>query len=311
MIKISTSQWDKLSSTFRSDIQKDVPLSKFTAARVGGSADAFIITQSVDRLKEVVQVLWDFDIPFFLLGGGSNVLISDRGVREVVILNRTNLINIKEDDLSVEADSGASIGQIARMTSARGLSGLEWATGVPGTVGGAVYGNSGAHGSDVEKCLDVAKILHRDKGEVLWTVDQMRYTYRSSVLKRGEFDAVVLSANFRVTLSSKETTKNLVEQYSQRRKNTQPPGASLGSMFKNPPDDYAGRLIERAGLKGTCIGGATISPVHSNFFITSEDTSARDILALVRKTQNAVSEKFGILLELEIELLGDWENDRG
>jgi len=281
MIKISNSQWDKLKSTFGEDIQKDVPLSKYTAARVGGSADAFIIVDSVDRLKEVIRVLWDLDIPFFLLGGGSNILISDRGVREVVILNRANLINIKGDVLSVEADSGASFGQMARKASARGFGGLEWATGVPGTVGGAVYGNSGAHGSDVDGCLNMAKILHREKGEELWSVDQMRYTYRSSALKRSKFDAVVLSASFRVINSSKELTRKLVEKFTQRRKNTQPPGASLGSMFKNPPGDYAGRLIDSAGLKGTRIGGATISPIHSNFFITNEDTLAGDILALV------------------------------
>jgi UDP-N-acetylmuramate dehydrogenase len=200
---------------------------------------------------------------------------------------------------------------MARILSSRGFGGFEWAAGIPGTVGGAIYGNAGAHSKDVAGCLIMAEILHRDLGKVDLLPEEMSISYRSSAIKRCEIDGIILSAKFRVERSSIDTTKRLIEEFSQYRRRTQPSGASLGSMFKNPPGDFAGRLIEQAGLKGTRIGGAVISPVHANFFITDVDTSADDIYALIQRVREVVHKKFGVLLELEIELIGDWGNHDG
>lgn len=306
MTTITNHQWDRLTSVLGEDLERDVPLAKFTSSRVGGPADGLVSVDSVERLIEVVTLLWNLNIDFFILGSGSNVLISDDGVRRLVILNRAKESEIDEENQRVWAGSGASFGQIARRVSNRGFSGLEWATGIPGTVGGAVFGNAGAHGSDVASTLFMAEILHHDRGKENWTVQQMEYTYRSSKLKRESINAVILSAIFRVEKSSSEATKELVERYSLFRKESQPLGASMGSMFKNPPGDFAGRLIDLAGLKGTQVGGAFISPVHGNFFITDEGANATDIVSLIKLAQKTVFEKFNIFLELEIEMIGEW-----
>jgi UDP-N-acetylmuramate dehydrogenase len=306
MTKPINVQWDKFLEVFGEGLQRDVPLARFTAAQVGGEADFLVVAESVDHLAFIVRHLWDLGVPFIILGSGSNVLVSDAGVRQVVVLNRAREVAINEADLNVWAGSGASFGQLARRISARGYSGMEWATGIPGTVGGAVYGNAGAHGRDVAGILQMAEILHQDIGRSQWTVEQMGYSYRSSTLKREVNHAVILSAHFRFIQSTLEVVKLQVEEFSNKRKETQPPGASMGSMFKNPPGDYAGRLIELAGLKGTRIGGAEISPVHANFFICDAGTKARDIHALIQLAQNEVFDQFGVILELEIELVGDW-----
>jgi UDP-N-acetylmuramate dehydrogenase len=311
MTKLINAQWDQLVEVFGESLQRDVPLARFTAAQIGGLADCLVAAESVDHLANIVSNLWGLRIPFVILGGGSNVLVSDAGVREVVILNRARETAIDEAALYVWSGSGASFGQLARRVSARGFGGMEWATGIPGTVGGAVYGNAGAHGGDVAGNLQMAEILHQDIARSHWTVEQMGFSYRSSTLKRESHHAVILSARFRFNQSTPEAVKSRVEEFGNRRKITQPPGASMGSMFKNPPGDYAGRLIELAGLKGTRIGGAEISSVHANFFISDAGTKARDIRALIQLAQKAVLDRFGVDLELEIELIGDWESNNG
>jgi UDP-N-acetylmuramate dehydrogenase len=309
MTKISELQWDKLTETFGDYLRRDVPLAPYTAARVGGSADGLILVESAAQLAKTASTLWNFDVPFIVLGGGSNVLVSDAGIREIILLNRARQIKINEHQLTVWAESGANFGTMARKVSARGYTGLEWAAGIPGTVGGAVFGNAGAHGGDVAGNLIMAEILHPLKGEQQWTPAQMGYAYRSSFLKRAEEKAVILSASFQFGLSSVTATRKLVEDYSSWRKRSQPPGASMGSMFKNPPGDYAGRLIDQAGLKGTQIGEAVISPIHGNFIINQGGSRAEDFYALIRLVQQKVLDKFGVQLELEIELIGEWDTE--
>ena len=301
-------QWDALQTIFGERLQKNIPLARYTAARIGGFADAFLVADSVSALAETVTKLWHLEIPFFILGGGSNILVSDLGLREVVILNRAKAITLDagSESPSVFAESGASFGQLARKTASKGLSGLEWAAGVPGTVGGAVFGNAGAHGSDVAAGLISADILHQDGQREDWPVEKLAYEYRSSILKKKNSSSVILAAKFKLTHSDPEKTKKQLEEYSDYRKRTQPPGASMGSMFKNPPGDYAGRLIEAAGLKGARMGSAEISPVHANFFVSNGTTQAADILKLIDLAKNTVLERFDIHLELEIELVGEW-----
>lgn len=311
MVNITNIQVNKLESAFGKNLKRDVPLGPFTASRVGGHADTVITVESVEQLTEVITILWDMDVKFLILGGGSNVLISDAGIREVVVLNRAKEIKIFKDESTVWAGSGVNFGQLGRKVSTRGFSGLEWATGIPGTVGGAVFGNAGAHGREVADRLIVAEILHRASGKESWTVEKMGYTYRSSRLKRDAIQAVILSARFNLERSKAQATKKLIDEYATWRKKNQPPGASMGSMFKNPIDDFAGRLIDQAGLKGTRIGGAEISSIHANFFINHGGAKASDILTLIKLAKKTVFDQFGVELALEIELLGDWEAHDG
>lgn len=300
---------ERLRTIVGDDLQTDVPLARFTAARVGGVADALVVVKSSEHLARVVQMLWKSTIPFRILGGGSNVLVSDAGVRELILLNRAKAIIIEMDTAppTVWAESGANFGKVARQAAAHSLSGLSWASGIPGTVGGAVFGNAGAHGEEVADHLVMAEILQQTGQKVTWSADDLRFSYRSSRIKRDKIQALILTARFRLSPNSTETVKRQMEEFNEYRHRTQPPGASMGSMFKNPPEDYAGRLIEAAGLKGTCIGGAEISTLHANFFINHGDATANDIYALLKLAQNTVAEKFDLLLEPEIEFVGEWE----
>jgi len=297
---------DVLLAKFGDKVKENISLAPYTSARIGGPADLLITAKSADELAEIVSTLWKQGLSFFMLGGGSNVLVSDKGVRGVTVLNRAKAVRFENGSQpKVWAEAGVVFSNLANRCASKGLSGLEWAATVPGTVGGAVYGNAGAFDGDVSGNLINAEIL-TEAGREFWSVEKMKYGYRTSALKRGEIKAVVLSAELSLKIATKEEVTVKIEQFGERRKSTQPPGASMGSMFKNPEGDYAGRLIEAAGLKGTRIGNAEISPVHGNFFVNHGQTKASDIRALIELTQKTVVDKFGVKLELEVELVGEW-----
>jgi len=297
---------DVLYAKLGDKVKENSPLAPYTSARIGGPADVLITAESVDELVRIIKLLWKQELDYIILGGGSNVLVSDRGVRGVVVLNRAKGVRFHNGDQpSVTVESGVIFSNLANRCAAKSFAGLEWAATVPGTVGGAVYGNAGAFGGDMAGNLMWTELL-TENGREKFTVEQMGYGYRTSVLKRGELDAMVLSAELSLKNSTKEEATVKIEQFSAHRKATQPPGASMGSMFKNPNGDYAGKLIEAAGLKGTRIGNAEISPLHGNFFINHGTTKADDIRALIELVLKTVKEKQGVELELEIELVGDW-----
>jgi UDP-N-acetylmuramate dehydrogenase len=297
---------DVLRLRFGAAVQENVSLAPYTSARIGGPADVLVTVKTATELMDAMKVLWDYGLPYTILGGGSNALISDKGVRGVVVLDRAKEVRFESGDQpSVWCEAGVIFSNLANRCISKGLSGLEWAATVPGTVGGAVYGNAGAFGSDMSNNLISADVLTKNGREQL-SVEQMEYGYRTSILKRDEIKAIVLSATLRLKNSSKEEVSAKINEFSERRKAAQPPGASMGSMFKNPAGDHAGRLIEAAGLKGTRIGNAEISTKHGNFFINHGETKAEDILALIHLVQKTVREKYGVELELEVELVGDW-----
>jgi UDP-N-acetylmuramate--L-alanine ligase/UDP-N-acetylenolpyruvoylglucosamine reductase len=302
----------EVAAAFGTRVQRQVELARFTAARIGGPADFLLEATSADDLAEIVQRLWEIDAPWLILGGGSNVLVSDLGVRGVVILNRARQVRFDPtgEQPSVWAEAGANFGALARQAAAQGLGGLAWAAGIPGTVGGAVVGNAGAHGQDMTHNLLLAEILHRTPQDELprtfWNQESFAYGYRTSRLKRHPGEAVVLSAELRLERADPAALVAEMAAFQARRRSTQPPGASMGSMFKNPPGDAAGRLIEAAGLKGVRRGGAEISPVHANFIVNREGARATDVAGLLTLARRTVAEKFGVELELEIELLGEW-----
>lgn len=329
---------------FGEKFNTSVPLARFTSARIGGPAEGLLMAESIEDLVEMTSFLWEIKAPFVVLGGGSNVLVSDSGVRGVVLLNKARRVefDLKSEPPTVWAASGSNFGMVARQAAEMGLAGLEWAAGIPGTIGGAVFGNAGAHGGDMAGNLIVAEILHRELVDIRsnngnlprmlierqeWTQERFEFAYRSSLLKKEsgfeglpkqgqkvqlgieQPENLILSALLRLEHSSKEAVESRLDELVAYRRKTQPPGASMGSMFKNPVDDNAGRLIDEAGLKETRIGDAAISSLHGNFFINYGDATANEVWELIKLARGVVANKFGINLELEIQLVGSWEID--
>jgi len=228
---------NQLHAKFGDMVKENVPLAPLTSARIGGPADIFITVNTVTELARVVKFLWKNEMPFVMLGGGSNILVSDKGVREIVVLNRAKGVKFHVGDQpSVAAESGVVFSNLANRCASKGLAGIEWAAAVPGTIGGAVYGNAGAFGGDVAGNLIYAELL-TENGREKFNVEQMGYGYRTSVMKRGEIKAIVLSTELSLKNSTKEDVTVKIQQFRAHRKTTQPPGASMGSMFKNPSGD--------------------------------------------------------------------------
>jgi UDP-N-acetylmuramate dehydrogenase len=284
----------------------NAPMARYAVARLGGAADALVIADSVALLEQTARAAWAQGWQVRIIGGGANVLISDRGIRGVVILNRADGATFDESGALI-AESGAPLIGLARESIGRGLAGLTWAIGIPGTLGGAVVNNAGAYGGEIAQCLRWAEIAEPAQLTRRWSCAELAYAYRESALKRRESPFAVLRAALQLQPSAEPAALRAeAEAHSAHRRRTQPNGASLGSMFKNPPNDYAGRLIEAAGLKGARVGGVLISLQHANWFINTGDGTADDYLALIRLAQGRVYEQFGVQLELEIELIGDF-----
>jgi UDP-N-acetylmuramate dehydrogenase len=210
----------------------------------------------------------------------------------------------------VQAESGAEVKAVSHATIERGLSGLEWAVDVPGTVGGAVVGNAGAFGGYTEDSLRDVLVLSRDEGEARWPRERLGLAYRTSALKqvatKGAFAPVILSAAFELCYEGLATVRERAAEYTRQRTQRQPSGPSAGSIFKRTEQYPAGFLIENAGLKGTRMGGAVVSPKHANFILNTGGAKAKDVRALMDLVRQRVQQEFGLLLEPEIELVGDW-----
>ncbi len=291
----------------------NVSLARYTSARVGGQAEMFVTVRSAGELLAAAELAYKTGTRYFVLGGGSNILVSDHGVRGLVIHNKARHVQFRHAGAGIicTAESGTNLSSLARQCIGKGLGGLEWAIGVPGTVGGAVVGNAGAHGGDMHEILVAATIWEPGRGVRTYSVEEMEFGYRDSILKREQAKyksrRLVLSAEIRLSLEPSDVLLARAEGFTARRKETQPGGASTGSMFKNPENYYAGYLIDAAGLKGARTGQARISEKHANFFINEGGASAEEIRSLIAEAWHTVRERFGVEMDLEVELVGDWE----
>lgn len=283
------------------------PLAPHTTFRIGGPADFFITVQTVDELVAIVQRARHAQIPLFVLGNGSNILVSDRGFRGLVIENRCARFTLTEIDATrarLDVESGAMLPGLANRLARQGWSGLEWAIGVPGTIGGAVVGNAGAHGACIAD--NVTRVTILDARGVVRELPkiELAFAYRTSRFKHAR-DEIVLRAELELQRDDPPACIARMQQYTEHRRRTQPTEPSVGSMFKNPPGDAAGRLIDAAGLKGTRVGGVQVSSVHANFFVNRGGATASDVLRLVEIVRERVRAQFGVELELEIQVIGD------
>lgn len=294
----------------RYGVQRGALLAPFTSFRIGGPAEALLTVQRLHHLTAALDALWRWQVPFLLLGGGSNMLVSDAGVSGLVILNQCRQIDWPAADdptPCVRAESGAALAGLARAALKRGLGGLAWAVSIPGAVGGAVVGNAGAHNGCLADQLVGAALW--ENGRVQETAaGDLAFGYRRSRLKdlvaRPGLGPVVLAATLRLWPDPDGTDAVRAETFIEHRRRTQPVDKSAGSIFKNPAGDYAGRLIEAAGLKGHTIGGASVSALHGNFIINQGDATAADVMRLMEHIGQTVYDRFGVHLEPEIQVVG-------
>ncbi|OQA46681.1 MAG: UDP-N-acetylenolpyruvoylglucosamine reductase [Chloroflexi bacterium ADurb.Bin325] len=287
-------------------------MARHTTFRIGGPADYYAVATTAGQLAALADAGLAAGLPVTILGGGSNVLVADAGIRGLVIANQARGHGVQDDDPHcLVADAGVLMAGLARWAIRNGLSGLEWAVSVPGTVGGAVIGNAGAHGSDTAAHLAWAAVHYPGRGTETLTGEALAYTYRSSLLKRQLAEGpaagpVVLSAAFKMAAGDATELAARADGYLARRRASQPVEPSAGSIFRNPPGDYAGRLVESVGLKGHVIGGAQISPRHANFIINIGGAAAADVVALMDLMRRRVYEASGHALVPEILFIGAW-----
>lgn len=289
-------------------IKVSEPLARYTSMKVGGPADFFIEVENTAALTRVLRTLNRNGINFCLLGNGSNVLISDRGVRGAVIhlAGEFKQVEWRQEGDIVWVGVGAAfaVTQLVREAARKGYGGLEFAEGIPETIGGALFMNAGAYGSEFEKVIDQVDGFTREGEPIRLSRNEMTFTYRDSHLPPG---MVVTEVRLRLRQEDSTNVTSRVRELVTKRKTSQPSGyPNSGSMFRNPPGDFAGRLIEAAGLKGKKIGRAQISERHGNFIINLGGANGEDVRQLMELARAEVRTRFGVELEHEVRLLGDW-----
>lgn len=285
-------------------IKEQEPLANHTTIKIGGPADIFIEPSSVENLQKVMEFIVQHNLKWRAIGRGSNLLISDKGIEGIVIKIGSGLDKIELNGTEVKVGGGFSLIRLATMVSKRGFSGMEFASGIPGSVGGAVYMNAGAHGSDISKILTKALVLFYD-GKLEWkTCEEMEFAYRTSILQKKR-PGIVVEAVFQLKEGEQQQILQEMQRNKDYRKETQPWNfPCAGSIFRNPLPNHAGKLIEDAGLKGHTIGGAKISEMHANFIVNNGDAKAEDVLNLIQFIKDAIYDKKKIHLETEVEIIG-------
>lgn len=281
----------------------DEPLKRYTAWKIGGPADALLEPKSVGELIEAAEKAREQDIPVTVLGGGTNVLVRDGGIRGLTIRLAKSLTNVEVEGTLVTADAGVLYPVLANATAGRGLAGLEFATGIPGTVGGAVYMNAGAYGSETTEVLDWADVF-KDHKVVRMRNRDLDLSYRHSALHENP-NWVVLRAGYTLVPGNATELKARIREFRAQRMNGSPNKPSCGSTFKRPPGDFPGRVIEEAGLIGTRVGQIEVSPVHANYLVNLGGGTAEDALKLIDLVRQKVRERLGIELEPEVRTLGE------
>lgn len=280
------------------------PMAPHTAWRIGGPADYFLSVRTSNDLLEAVIAAREGELPLFVLGGGTNILVADRGMRAVVIENKVS--DSRADGTAIIATSGTPMAHLAALSARAGIAGLEFAATIPGTVGGAVYGNSGAFGTETADVLEEIVVAERNGDVRIVEPSALDYRYRQSALQSAPL--VVLQATFRGRSGEREAVVRRIKEMANERLAKQPLNKpNCGSVFKNPPDDHAGRLAEAAGAKGLRVGGVVVSEKHANFIINTGGATATDARALIREVQRRVFERFGVLLEPEVKFVGEWD----
>ena len=282
-------------------------LKKHTTYGIGGPADLMIFPKSKQDLIKVIEIINENKIQLTILGSGSNVLVSDNGIRGAVISLKNSLKQIEVDDNILYAECGTMLGKIVKHAVKNNLIGLENLNGVPGTLGGALIMNAGAWGGEISENLIHVEVINLKSEIQKIQKKDLNFSYRQSSFNK---DDILLSAKFNLKKADKDIIKeNFIEAQSGRKKSQPLNKKSAGSLFKNPKNNSAGKLLDEAGLKGFSIGDAKISEKHANFFINDGDASSRDMLMLIKKAHKEVKDKFNVNLSLEVKLMGFNEDE--
>lgn len=285
------------------NVKIDENLSSYVNFKVGGPADILLIPEAKEQIKKSICICKENNIPVYVIGNGSNILVRDGGFRGVVIsLKAVN--NIAVNDERIEAECGAMLKAVSDKAMENSLTGFEFACGIPGTIGGAVFMNAGAYDGEIAHVIESADVIDENCNVITLTNDELDFGYRSSlVMKKGY---TVLSAVFKLEKGHVKTIKELVDDLTNKRESKQPlEYPSAGSTFKRPTGYFAGKLIQDAGLKGYSIGGAAVSEKHSGFVINKGNATAKDITDLIKHIQNEVKKQFGVDLHTEVRIIGE------
>ena len=285
------------------NVALDEPMSKHTSFRIGGPADLFVTPDDIDELRDVIAACRAAGVPHFVLGCGSDLLVADEGYRGVIVSCTKGLVNVAIDGETMACQAGVPLREASEMACELGLSGLEFACGIPGSVGGACFMNAGAYGGCVADVLESVRCLMPDGTQQSLPVEELALGYRASRVR--DEGLVVLSATFRLHESDQDDIRARMDDFTQRRRKKQPLELpSAGSTFKRPEGHFAGKLISDAGLKGYAHGGASISTKHAGFVVNNGGATAADVHAVIRHVQDEVERQFGVRLEPELRFLG-------
>jgi UDP-N-acetylmuramate dehydrogenase len=294
----------ELRTRFGARVRAAMPLAELTSFRIGGPADLFVAVEDETELMHAKAAAFRASVPCFCLGAGTNLLVSDRGMRGLVVRLGDGFGKIKVDDTKVVAGAAAAFGTLVQEVVDQGLEGLEFGEGIPGTVGGGLVMNAGAFGGEIAR---VVKLVHgvTERGEAIaLTKDDVKFAYRRTELPN---HFIITRVDFELARGDRERLTARVADLKAKRASRQPRGVpNAGSIFKNPPGNFAGKLLEGAGLKGTRLGGAAFSDQHANFIVNLGGAQAAEVRALIDMARNKVKEQSGVWLEPEVRLVGDW-----
>ncbi len=280
------------------------PMSEHTTFKIGGPADYFVSVTRESEIYASIQWAKENDVPYMIIGNGSNMLVSDKGIRGLVIEVGKNFADIRCEGDKIYAQAGALLSRVAKKAMTESLTGMEEISGIPGTVGGAVYMNAGAYGGEIGACIDTVTYLDSEGEIKTISADECGFGYRTSIFETG--DKIVLSVQFGLKKGNPDEIKEKMADYTNRRRTKQPLAfPSAGSTFKRPEGHFAGALVENAGLKGFTVGKAQISELHAGFVINLGGATCDDVMGVIRHAQKIVKEKYDVCLEPEIRLIGE------
>ncbi|PGT81845.1 MULTISPECIES: UDP-N-acetylmuramate dehydrogenase [Bacillaceae] len=299
-----TTLYEALTTAEIGKVLVDEPLAKHTTIRIGGPADILLEPRDSESLSKAIKIIKEYGAKWTVVGRGSNLLVSDKGIEGVVVKLGAGIDHFELDEDVLTVGGGYSIVKLATLISRKGLSGLEFASGIPGSIGGAVYMNAGAHGSDMSKILLKALVLFED-GTMEWlTNEEMEFSYRTSILQTKR-PGICIEAVLQLKKGEKEEIVAIMQKNKDYRRETQPWNyPCAGSIFRNPLPSYAGQLVEAAGLKGYQIGGAKVSEMHGNFIVNAGGATAQDVLDLIKYIKETILEKYDVTMETEVEIIG-------
>ncbi|WP_416148476.1 UDP-N-acetylmuramate dehydrogenase [Salipaludibacillus sp. HK11] len=284
-------------------VLRDEPMRIHTLTKIGGKADLFVLPESYEQMVDIIKLIHAYQLPFMLLGNGSNVIVRDGGIRGLVVHMR-NLSDLFVKGEQLVAQGGADIKQASQLALKYELSGLEFACGIPGSIGGAMVMNAGAYGGEVKDVIDHVKVVNHEGEFLKLSKDELELDYRSSII--GKKKMIVLEAVFNLEPGVGKQIKGKMDDFTYQRESKQPlEYPSVGSVFKRPPGYFAGKLIQDSGLQGKGVGGAEVSTKHAGFIVNKNEATATDYIETINLVRDTVKEKFGVELELEAKIVGE------